>query len=55
MGIWRDGVIPVTVKRRAFDVDGRHLLIGDDDATGVLGGIEFAAHRQAGLGGGRRD
>ena len=40
MGIWRDGVIPVTVKRRAFDVDGRHLLIEDDDTVGVLDAID---------------
>jgi hypothetical protein len=38
-----------------FDVDGGHLGVGDDDATGVLARIEFAAHREAGFGGGRGD
>ena len=33
----------------AFDVDGGHLGVGDDNAAGVLASIEFAAHREAGL------
>ena len=37
-----------------FDVDGGHL-VGDDDATGVLARIVFAAHREAGFGGGGGD
>ena len=43
------------MKRSAFDVDGRHLHIGDDNAAGVLASIEFAPYRKAGFGGGRRD
>ena len=39
----------------AFDVDGGHLGVGDDDAAGVLSSIEFAAHREAGFGGGGGD
>jgi len=39
----------------AFDVDGCHLGVGDDDAAGVLASIEFAAHCEAGFGGGGGD
>jgi hypothetical protein len=38
-----------------FDVDGGHLGIRYDNATGVLAGVEFAAHSEAGLSGGCRD
>ncbi len=38
-----------------IDVEGVHLLIADLDALEVEAGIEFAAHRQAGLGGGGSD
>ena len=33
----------------AFDVDGGHLGVGDDNAAGVLASIEFAAHPEAKL------
>ena len=39
----------------AFDVDGGHLGCGDDNAFGVLAGVELAAHGEAGLGRGGRD
>ena len=39
----------------AFYVDGGHLGIRDDNAAGVLASVEFAAHGEAGFGGGRRD
>ena len=39
----------------AFDVDGGHLGVGDDNAAGVLASIEFAVHREAGFGGGGGD
>ena len=55
VGIRRDSVIPVAVELGAFDVDGSHLGVRDDDAAGVLASVEFAAHGEAGFGGGRRD
>ena len=39
----------------AFDVDSGHLGVGDDNAFGVLASVEFAAHGEAGFGGGGRD
>src|ERR1700730_8562642 len=39
----------------AVDVDGSHLCIRYDNAAGVLAGVEFAAHREAGFGGSSRD
>ena len=39
----------------AFDVDGGHLGVGDDDAARVLASLEFAVHREAGFGGGSGD
>ena len=48
-------VVPFAVERMAFDVDGGHLGIGDDDAFGVLGGVELAAHSKSSLGRGGRD
>src|SRR5712664_476082 len=39
----------------AFDVDGGHLGVGYDNAAGVLAGVEFTAHREAGFGGSGRD
>ena len=38
-----------------FDVDRSHLSIRYDNAAGVLAGVEFAAHREAGFGGGGGD
>src|SRR6516164_6427057 len=38
-----------------FDVKGRHLGVGDDNAFGVLASVELAAHGEAGFGGGGRD
>ena len=38
-----------------FDVDGGHLGVGYDNPAGVLSGVEFAAHGEAGFGGGGRD
>ena len=39
----------------AFDIDCGHLGVRDDHAAGVLGSVEFAAHGEAGFGGGGRD
>ena len=39
----------------AFDVDGGHLGVGYDNAAGVLAGVEFTAHGEAGFGGRSRD
>src|SRR5271167_40973 len=55
MSIWWDGVVPFTVELGTFDVDGGHLGIRYDNALGVLAGVEFAAHGEAGFGGGSRD
>src|SRR6266404_1596161 len=52
VGIRRDGVIPLAVEFGLFDVDGGHLGIGDGNALGVLASVEFAAHGEAGFGGG---
>ena len=38
-----------------FDVDGGHVCIGYDNAAGILAGVEFAAHGEAGFGCGGRD
>ena len=39
----------------AFDIDGGHLGVRDDNAAGVLASVEFAAHGEAGFGCGGRD
>ena len=38
-----------------FDVDGGHVCIRYDNAAGVLAGVEFTVHREAGFGGSGRD
>src|ERR1700726_2163958 len=55
MIVWRDGVVPLTVELGTFDVDGGHVRIRYDNAAGVLTGVEFAAHSEAGFGGSSRD
>jgi hypothetical protein len=35
------------VELGAFDVDGSHFGVGDDDAAGVLASVKFAAHSEA--------
>src|SRR5438105_11589547 len=55
MIVWRDGVVPFAVELGAFDVDSGHVGIRYDNAAGVLAGVEFAAHGEAGFGGGGRD
>src|SRR6267378_2691466 len=51
----RDSVVPLAVEFGAFDIDGGHLGVRDDNAAGVLASVEFAAHSEAGFGGGGRD
>src|SRR6267378_3218174 len=51
----RDSVVPLAVEFGAFDVDGGHLGVRDDNAAGVLASVEFAAHGEAGFGGSGRD
>src|SRR5262245_12350754 len=53
--IRRDSVVPLAVEFGAFDIDGSHLGVRDDDAAGVLASVEFAAHGEAGFGCGGRD
>src|ERR1700726_1102211 len=55
MIVWRDGVVPLTVELGTFDVDCGHVRIRYDNAAGVLTGVEFAAHSEAGFGGSSRD
>ena len=55
ISIRRDSVVPLAVELGALDVDGGHLGVRDDNATGVLASVEFAAHGEAGFGGGGRD
>ena len=38
-----------------FDVEGGNLGVGHDNAAGVLAGVEFTAHGEAGFGGRSRD
>src|SRR5690348_803731 len=52
---WRDGVVPLAVELSTFDVDGGHVCIRYDNAAGVLAGVEFTVHREAGFGGSGRD
>src|SRR5260370_27936431 len=55
MIVWGDGVVPFAVELGAFDVDGGHLGVGNDDAVGVLPSVEFTAHGEASFGGGGGD
>src|SRR5439155_5153984 len=55
ISLWRDSVVPLAVEFGAFDVDCGHLGVRDDNAAGVLASVEFAAHGEAGFGGGGRD
>jgi hypothetical protein len=43
------------VELGTFDVDGGHVCIRYDNPAGVLAGIEFTVHREAGFGGSGRD
>ena len=38
-----------------FEVDGGHVSVRYENAFGVLAGVEFTAHREAGFGGSGRD
>ncbi len=38
-----------------FEVDGGHVCIRYDNAAGVLAGVEFTAHSEAGFGGSGRN
>src|SRR6202043_965982 len=55
ISIRRDSVVPLAVEFGAFDIDRGHLGVRDDNAAGVLASVEFAAHSEAGFGGGGRD
>src|SRR5438105_4727255 len=55
MIVWRDCVVPVAMELGTFDVDGGHVCIVYDNAAGILAGVEFAAHGEAGFGCGGRD
>src|SRR5713101_452272 len=55
ISIRRDSVVPLAVELGALDVDGGHLRVRDDNAAGVSASVEFAAHGEAGFGGGGRD
>src|SRR5207253_6928729 len=55
MIVWRDCVVPVAMELGTFDVDGGHVCIRYDNAAGILAGVEFAAHGEAGFGCGGRD
>ena len=55
MIVWRDCVVPVAMELGTFDVDGGHVCIRHDNAAGILAGVEFAAHGEAGFGCGGRD
>lgn len=50
-----EGVVPVAVEAVPGDGQGGDLVVADLDAGGVLVGVEFRVHGQAGLGSGRRD
>src|SRR5438445_8676589 len=50
MIVWRDCVVPVAMELGTFDVDGGHVCIRYDNAAGILAGVEFAAHGEAGFG-----
>src|SRR5438105_2479869 len=55
MIVWRDCVVPVAMELGTFDVDGGHVCIRYDNAAGILAGVEFTAHGEAGFGCGVRD
>src|ERR1700730_9325203 len=55
MIVWRDGVVPLAVELSTFEVDGGHVCIRYDNPAGVLAGVEFTVHREAGFGGSGRD
>ena len=55
MIVRRDDVVPIAVELGTFDVDGGYLCVRYDNAAGVLAGVEFAAHGEAGFGGRGRD
>src|SRR6266404_7507155 len=55
MIVWGDGVVPFAVELGAFEVDGGHVCVRYDNAAGVLAGVEFTAHSEAGFGGSGRN
>src|ERR1700738_2756203 len=55
MIVWGDGVVPLAVELGAFEVDGGHVCVRYENAFGVLAGVAFTAHREAGFGGSGRD
>jgi hypothetical protein len=52
---WPDRVVPFAVEFGTGDVWQAHLLVRDHDAFGMKIGVEFAAHRQTGIGLGGAD
>src|SRR5260370_37187803 len=52
---WRDGVVPLGVELGTVEGDGGHVCVRYDNGAGVLAGVEFTAHREAGFGGSGRD
>src|SRR5438445_2347237 len=55
MIVWGDGVVPFAVELGAFEVDGGHVCVRYDNAAGVVAGVEFTAHSEAGFGGSGRN
>src|SRR6478672_198972 len=55
MVVWGDGVVPLAVELGAFEVAGSHFCFRYDNAAGVLAGVEFTAHSEAGFGGSGRN
>src|ERR1700736_1098268 len=55
MIVWGDGVVPLAVELGTFEVDGGHVCVRYDNTAGVLAGVEFTAHSEAGFGGSGRN
>src|SRR6266404_9924691 len=55
MIVWGDGVVPFAVELGTFEGDGGYVCVRYDNAAGVLAGVEFTAHSEAGFGGSGRN
>src|ERR1700730_12033397 len=55
MIVLRYGVVQLAVGLSTFEVDGGNVCIRYDNPAGVLAGVEFTVHREAGFGGSGRD